>query len=366
MGSPPTSALSDFSTEAINVVVRCRGRNDKEIAAKSSVVVDVPNKTGTKEVNLNTSDDTSVVGKISSTKTFLVDQVFGPGADQDLIFEGVASPLFDEFLKGFNCTVFAYGQTGTGKTYTMCGDDKLVNGSYSPNAGIIPRVLFNLFEKLENDTSLKNDFIVKCSLVEIYNESLKDLLNPRNNRKELKIYEECIKTLAGKPDKTAVYIKDLEEYCVKNARDGLQLLNRGLNDRKTSSTNMNKTSSRSHTIFSLSLFKKEGDTEYRHSKMNLVDLAGSENISRSGATEQQAKEAGSINRSLLSLGKVINALVDNKLPPYRDSKLTRLLKDSLGGETKTVLIANISPSKMDCDETAKTLEYASKAKNVMN
>lgn len=365
MSSPSGSLqISDLKSEAINVVVRCRGRNDREISSKNDVVVDVCDRTGSKEVSVNTSNDSSIVGKMSA-KTFTVDQVFGPGADQEMIFNKVALPLFNEFVQGFNCTIFAYGQTGTGKTHTMCGDDRTINGSYSPDAGIIPRVLFQLFTTLQGNPHTANNFVVKCSLVEIYNESLKDLLNAKS-RKELKIYEESIRTIPGKADKSAVFIKDLDEICVRNAMEGIELLRKGLIDRKTASTNMNKASSRSHTIFSISLYKKDSEDYYRFSKMNLVDLAGSENISRSGATDLQAKEAGLINRSLLSLGKVINALVDNNLPPYRDSKLTRLLKDSLGGETKTVLIANISPSRLDADETTKTLEYASKAKNIMN
>ncbi|OWB80335.1 hypothetical protein B5S32_g4601 [[Candida] boidinii] len=395
--------------ESISVVVRCRGRNTRETDSKSPIIVDVPSITGSDQVSINTSGDFSLASKISSTRTYKVDQVYGPGADQQTFFDGVASPLFEEFLKGYNCTVFAYGQTGTGKTYTMCGDlggndfirstvtsqenssvelkdpignnktisdiknlinnnsnknieNKINNFEISTDAGLVPRILCKLFENLN---ILRDDWSVKCSFVEIYNEELKDLLaDPTTSRSsKLRIFEK------KKPNSitNSIKIDGLEEMYISNVDQGLSLLKQGIECRKTASTKLNDYSSRSHTIFTITLLKKNINNEYQISKLNLVDLAGSENILRSGAVNQRAKEAGSINQSLLTLGRVINSLVDGgNYIPYRECKLTRILQDSLGGDTKTILVANISPSILDCQATLSTLEYATKAKNIKN
>lgn len=362
--------------ENIQVVVRCRGRNAKETSIKSTVVVNVEDEEGT-EVVLNPTNDTGVSAQLNS-KTYSFDKVFGPIADQQAIFDKVATPLFNEFLKGYNCTMLVYGMTSTGKTYTMSGDDKLSDGVLSDKAGVIPRILFKLFEVLHDSKEhLNDDYIVKCSFVEIYNEELKDLLSDESNKK-LRIFDQKAATTSGASspipsqfnNKSTIHIQNLEEVILKNAKHGIKTLQKGLKIRQVAATKMNDVSSRSHTIFTLSLFKKNGESGdlYRISKMNLVDLAGSENISRSGALNQRAKEAGSINQSLLTLGRVINLLVEKNQQhiPYRESKLTRLLQDSLGGRTKTCLIATISPAKINYDETLSTLEYANKAKSIQN
>ncbi|CAI4059772.1 kinesin motor protein CIN8 SKDI_05G0100 [Saccharomyces kudriavzevii IFO 1802] len=439
----------------ITVAVRCRGRNEREIGMKSSVVVNVPDITGSKEVSINTTGDTGITAQMNA-KRYTVDKVFGPGASQDLIFEEVAGPLFQDFIKGYNCTVLVYGMTSTGKTYTMTGDEKLYNGELNDAAGIIPRVLLKLFDTLELQQS---DYVVKCSFIELYNEELKDLLDNNSNgssnngfdgqfMKKLRIFDSSTannttsnsasssrsnsrnsspRSLNDLTPKAAllrkrlrtkslpntikqqqqqqamnsrnnsssnsgsaannsssntngqrspmtqndqsngIYIQNLQEFHITNALEGLNLLQRGLKHRQVASTKMNDFSSRSHTIFTITLYKKHQDELFRISKMNLVDLAGSENINRSGALNQRAKEAGSINQSLLTLGRVINALVDRSGHiPFRESKLTRLLQDSLGGNTKTALIATISPAKVTSEETCSTLEYASKAKNIKN
>ncbi|ODQ48793.1 hypothetical protein PICMEDRAFT_27834, partial [Pichia membranifaciens NRRL Y-2026] len=251
----------------------------------------------------------------------------------------------------YNCTIFAYGQTGAGKTYTMCG--KVNSESLTPESGVIPRCLKKLF-----DSELNKDVVLKCSFVEIYNEVLKDLLSDGTNDGKLKIYEE----------NKLIKIKSLEEFYIRDFKEAMRMLKIGIDKRKTASTKMNKLSSRSHSIFTIYLMKKvPNGSEYRFAKMNLVDLAGSENVNRAGSINQRAKEAGSINQSLLTLGRVINCLVDDSsFVPYRESKLTRLLQDSLGGRTKTVLIANIAPTLVDLQSTISTLEYASKAKNIKN
>ncbi|VEU19749.1 DEKNAAC100334 [Brettanomyces naardenensis] len=331
--------------------------------ARAPVIVQVPEKQGGTQVAINTSEDFSISEQLSSARTYTVDQVFGPGSDQEMFFNGVALPLCEEFIKGYNCTIFSYGQTGAGKTFTMCGEiqEAAEHDSIPRDAGIIPRILSRLFDTL--DSSIET--IIKCSFVEIYNEELNDLLSGTNSIPRLRIYEQKRK---GEPSKS-IRIDGLEEFQIHSLHEGISLLREGINRRQTAATRLNDLSSRSHSIFTITLLTKKGqtNTEYRQVKMNLVDLAGSENIGRSGSITMRAKEAGSINQSLLTLGRVINCLVDGDLYiPYRESKLTRLLQDSLGGNTKTVLIANVSPSLTDLQPTLSTLEYASKAKNIKN
>ncbi|SCU80130.1 LAFA_0B07668g1_1 [Lachancea sp. 'fantastica'] len=416
--------MSDIEELNITVAVRCRGRNQKEVEARSSVVVTVPDVTGENEVSINTSGETGIAAQLNS-RTYTVDKVFGPSADQQLVFKSIAEPLFRDFLKGYNCTVLVYGMTSTGKTYTMTGDEKLYDGELSQGAGIIPRVLFKVFDALEDANS--DDYMIKCTFVELYNEELKDLLDEahdsnNNVPKKLRIFDSAGNTNSANSGSrtnsrnnspkiaesqyissagsnyasrrrmrmgptllpksarpalpksssnaeisSAIHIQNLQEFHIMSAKEGIRLLQRGLKQRQVASTKMNDFSSRSHTVFTIMLYKKCDDENFRVSKMNLVDLAGSENINRSGAQNQRAKEAGSINQSLLTLGRVINSLADkNAHIPFRESKLTRLLQDSLGGNTKTALIATISPAKINSEETSSTLEYASKAKNIKN
>ena len=214
-------------------------------------------------------------------------------------------------LDGYNCTIFAYGQTGTGKTYTMTGDMSDNYGSYADFAGIIPRVLYRLFEKLGNDT---DDTSVKCSFIELYNEELRDLLSMDDSQK-VKIYDAA-------NGKGGVMVQGMEETYVMSAKQGVTLLQDGSHKRQVAATKCNDLSSRSHTVFTITVNVKtiaeDGEALIRTGKLNLVDLAGSENIGRSGAENKRAREAGMINQSLLTLGRVINALVD-KSPhiPYR-------------------------------------------------
>lgn len=266
-------------------------------------------------------------------------------------------------LAGYNCTIFAYGQTGTGKTYTMSGDMSDTLGMLSDEAGIIPRVLQQLFNKLEIDGS---DNCVKCSFIELYNEELRDLLATDEGAK-LKIYDD-----ASKRGHASTLVQGMEEKHIKNAAEGIKVLQEGSLKRQVAATKCNDLSSRSHTIFTITAYVKKSNDQgveelVSAGKLNLVDLAGSENIQRSGAENKRAAEAGLINKSLLTLGRVINALVDRSPHiPYRESKLTRLLQDSLGGRTKTCIIATISPSKSNLEETISTLEYAFRAKNIRN
>lgn len=262
-------------------------------------------------------------------------------------------------LAGYNCTIFAYGQTGTGKTYTMSGDMTDTLGILSDDAGIIPRTLYSLFHKLEDTEST-----VKCSFIELYNEELRDLLAADDNTK-LKIYENEKKGHLG------TLVQGMEETYIDSASTGIKLLQMGSHKRQVAATKCNDLSSRSHTVFTITVLIKRttesGEDYVSSGKLNLVDLAGSENIGRSGAENKRATEAGLINKSLLTLGRVINALVDKSSHiPYRESKLTRLLQDSLGGRTKTCIIATVSPAKTNLEETISTLDYAFRAKNIRN
>ncbi|KAJ5233266.1 uncharacterized protein N7469_005032 [Penicillium citrinum] len=338
---------------SIHVVVRCRGRNEREVKENSGVVLSTPEGVNGKTVDL------SMGPNALSNKTYAFDKVFSPAADQTRVFEDTVLPIVHEMLAGFNCTIFAYGQTGTGKTYTMSGDMTDTLGILSDDAGIIPRTLYSLFHKLEDTEST-----VKCSFIELYNEDLRDLLSAEENTK-LKIFEN------EKKGHAATVVQGMEETYIDSASSGIKLLQLGSHKRQVAATKCNDLSSRSHTIFTITVLTKRttesGEDYISSGKLNLVDLAGSENIGRSGAENKRAAEAGLINKSLLTLGRVINALVDKGSHiPYRESKLTRLLQDSLGGRTKTCIIATVSPSKSNLEETISTLDYAFRAKNIRN
>ncbi|KAE9974393.1 hypothetical protein EG327_008791 [Venturia inaequalis] len=348
----------DFDNEGgeetnINVVVRCRGRNDREVRENSGVVVSADQKGKSVELSMGPS--------ALSNKTYQFDKVFSPAADQIMIFDEVVSPILDEVLSGLNCTIFAYGQTGTGKTYTMSGDITDIL-PLPDNAGIIPRVLHALFNKIDGEDSENS---VKVSFIELYNEELRDLLSADDSAK-LKIYDDNAKKGHG-----TTLVQGMEESHITSASKGIKLLRDGSHKRQVAATKCNDLSSRSHTVFTVTVYTKRtneaGEDFVSTGKLNLVDLAGSENIQRSGAENKRATEAGLINKSLLTLGRVINALVDRGSHiPYRESKLTRLLQDSLGGRTKTCIIATLSPAKSNLEETISTLDYAFRAKNIRN
>ncbi|TGJ82425.1 hypothetical protein E0Z10_g6343 [Xylaria hypoxylon] len=350
----------DFEVEGIqetniNVVVRCRGRNEREVRESSAVVVSTDTVQG-KVVDL------SMGPSALSNKTYNFDRVFSPAADQSMIYDDVVKPILEEMLSGYNCTIFAYGQTGTGKTYTMSGDMDETFGLLSDAAGIIPRVLHSLFNKLDTEGT---ESFVKCSFIELYNEELRDLMSVEESAK-LKIFDD-----ASRKGHASTIVQGMEEAHIRNATEGIKLLQEGSLKRQVAATKCNDLSSRSHTVFTITACVKrageDGEDWVSAGKLNLVDLAGSENIQRSGAENKRAAEAGLINKSLLTLGRVINALVDRSAHiPYRESKLTRLLQDSLGGRTKTCIIATVSPAKSNLEETISTLDYAFRAKNIRN
>ncbi|ODV75944.1 Kip1p [Cyberlindnera jadinii NRRL Y-1542] len=345
-----SSNLASDQESNISVYVRCRSLNERELDENAGKVI-----------STNGHMKKEVIVKSAREKTYTFDRVFGPESDQEMIYDGVAKPLLQEMLQGYNCTVFAYGQTGTGKTHTMSGDIQMSNNRIAENAGIIPRTLLDLFRSLEKNS----EFTVKVSFIELYNEELRDLLITKDSEdRKVRIFDD--------PEKKSIVVQGMEEVFIKNVSEGMNVLMRGSYNRQVAATKCNDLSSRSHSVFAITVHMKEidpisGEEYLKIGKLNLVDLAGSENISRSGAENKRAREAGMINQSLLTLGRVINALVDQSPHiPYRESKLTRLLQDSLGGRTKTCIIATISPSKASLDETVSTLEYANRAKSIKN
>lgn len=253
-------------------------------------------------------------------------------------------------------------------SYTMQGDLKPTPlMAPSTDAGIIPRVLHRLFALL--DAQENTEYAVKCTYIELYNEEVRDLLawdyGTPSAGSNIKIYEDS--------SKKGVNVQGVEEAGIRDLKDGLAILNKGSQRRQVAETKMNTESSRSHSVFTLTVHVKEtsedkkGEDMLRIGKFNLVDLAGSEAIGRSGAENKRAREAGMINQSLLTLGRVISALVDKGSHiPYRESKLTRLLQDSLGGRTKTCIVATVSPTKSNMEETLSTLDYALRAKSIKN
>ncbi|XP_049516833.1 kinesin-like protein KIF11 [Dermacentor silvarum] len=347
-------ASRKLGNQHIQVFVRCRPPNS--LQKRSDLIEVVPNK---KAINIHDS----VVPEQSPSKVFVFDEVFGPDAKQIDVYRAVMEPTIAEVMMGFNCTVLAYGQTGSGKTYTMegkLGNTNLRSWPSDPCAGIIPRAVQQIFEEVQ---SQDHQCTVTVTFLELYNEQLFDLLGTKNE-KEMKIFDDP-------SNKGAVIIKGLEEITVHNREEVLFILQKGAAKRRTAATLLNATSSRSHTLFTVTIHIREmtqdGEELVKTGKLNLVDLAGSENIGRSGAIDRRAREAANINQSLLTLGRVITALVD-KGPhvPYRESKLTRLLQDSLGGHTKTSMIATISPDMANLEETLSTLDYAHRAKNITN
>ncbi|ORX85129.1 kinesin-domain-containing protein [Anaeromyces robustus] len=293
-----------------------------------------------------------------------------------MVFQTVGIPIATSVLKGYNGTIFAYGQTGTGKTYTMQGpfysieEYNINDDSYSKKyMGLIPRIISYIFEQISKKKEQYQkippiEYICQASYYEIYNEQIFDLLTDSTD--PLNIHEDI---------KKGVFIDRLTTKNINTPEEAYKILEIGAWKRSTASTRMNTQSSRSHSVFTLTLQNKieeDGITQIQESKLNLVDLAGSERQKLTGTTGQRLLEARNINKSLSALGQVIQSLVDinnNKKKVhvgYRNSKLTFLLKDSLGGNSKTFLIANISPSAFSLAETLSTLRFAQCAKQVSN
>src|SRR5277367_2913515 len=272
---------------------------------------------------------------------------------QSDIFNFSIKPTVDDILNGYNGTVFAYGQTGAGKSYTMMGSDI----DNDEGRGVIPRIVEQIFASiLSSPESI--EYTVRVSYMEIYMERIRDLLAPQNDN--LPIHEE---------KNRGVYVKGLLEIYVSSVQEVYEVMRRGGTSRAVAATNMNQESSRSHSIFVITITQKNVETgSAKSGQLFLVDLAGSEKVGKTGASGQTLEEAKKINKSLSALGMVINALTDGKSShiPYRDSKLTRILQESLGGNSRTTLIINASPSSYNDAETVSTLRFGMRAKTIKN
>ena len=367
------------------------------------------NETGHECVSILETQKAVIIGKtrndhydhppLTTGTAFHFDYVYGGESEQKNLFEESIIPLLDACLEGHNATVFAYGQTGSGKSYTMGTAtmdhkhplaarnqaDEL--GLILSDLGVIPRAMYYLFEKIRSNmntdselsTSTTNsrekvNYDVKVTFLELYNEDILDLLVSLDSRPQvqpLAIREE----FGG-----GIYVTGIAEINVKTAETALECLKLGLASRKTASTDMNDMSSRSHAIFTVSIERLHYvivdsseppiHTFSVKSKFHFVDLAGSERLKRTNAIGERAKEGIAINQGLLALGNVISALSENSRKgghiPYRDSKLTRLLQDSLGGNSRTLMIVCISPVESNFAESINSLNYASRAKNIKN
>ncbi|XP_070275317.1 chromosome-associated kinesin KIF4A-like [Myotis yumanensis] len=297
---------------------------------------------------------------VGNDKSFTYDFVFDPSTEQEEVFNTAVAPLIKGIFKGYNATILAYGQTGSGKTYSMGGVYTAEQGN-EPTVGVIPRVIQLLFK--ETDKKSDFEFTLKVSYLEIYNEEIVDLLCPsREKASQINIRED---------PKEGIKITGLTEKTILVAPDMISYLEQGNNCRTVASTAMNSQSSRSHAIFTISMEqrKKSDKNSSFHSKLHLVDLAGSERQKKTKAEGDRLKEGININRGLLCLGNVISALGDDKkggFVPYRDSKLTRLLQDSLGGNSHTLMIACVSPADSNLEETLNTLRYADRARKIKN
>jgi len=330
-------------SHAANVNVICRFRPMNELEKTS----------GNEQVCVFTSP-TSLQFNSTREKNryrFNFDRIFPPSSTQQDIYSFGVKGIIDSVLDGYNGTVLAYGQTSSGKTYTMQGEL-----ASEDTKGIIPRMIKHVFDFIHEQNS--SEFMLKVSMIEIYQERIRDLLDV--SRVNLPIREDSIK---------GIYVDGCSERYVGCPRDVLDALELGSNNRAQAATNMNEHSSRSHSIFILTINqtnKKEGFSKI--GKLYLVDLAGSEKISKTGATGHTLEEAKIINKSLTTLGRVINNLTDGKSQhvPYRESKLTRVLQESLGGNSKTCLIITCSPSIYNESETLSTLRFGERAKKIKN
>uniref|UniRef100_A0A8D9BAF2 Kinesin-like protein n=1 Tax=Cacopsylla melanoneura TaxID=428564 RepID=A0A8D9BAF2_9HEMI len=285
--------------------------------------------------------------------TFKLDHCLSQETSQEAVFSIIAQPLLDAAFNGYNVCLFAYGQTGSGKSYSMMGDN--LDSSLKDTAGIIPRFCHQLFDQIPSNMVAQ----VKISYLEIYNEFVYDLLS--SDRKALKVRES---------PETGIFVSDLSVHGVSSFAEMQKWLSEGNKARVTASTNMNDKSSRSHSIFQIQLTLTEdtgSSITQKCSQINLVDLAGSERVAQTKATEERFKEGRNINLSLMTLGQVITNLADHSaIPPYRNSTLTYLLKDCLGGNSRTTMLATINPLQSHIEESLATLRYALQARNIVN
>ncbi|KAK6331428.1 Kinesin heavy chain [Orbilia blumenaviensis] len=326
---------------SIKVICRFRPQNKIEIREQAKEIVSFH------------SPDTCEINSGDIQGTFTFDRVFDMTCKQTDIFDFSIRPTVDDILNGYNGTVFAYGQTGAGKSFTMMGAD--IDSDVTK--GIIPRIVEQIFASILASPG-NIEYTVRVSYMEIYMEKIRDLLAPQNDN--LPIHEE---------KNRGIYVKGLLEIYVSSVQEVYEVMRRGGNARAVSATNMNQESSRSHSIFVITVTQKNVETgSAKSGQLFLVDLAGSEKVGKTGASGQTLEEAKKINKSLSALGNVINSLTDGKSQhiPYRDSKLTRILQESLGGNSRTTLIICASPSSYNDAETVSTLRFGVRAKAIKN
>ncbi|GAB4823415.1 hypothetical protein N2152v2_010461 [Parachlorella kessleri] len=384
----------------VKVVVRVRPPLPRELTGyrpyENAALVDPSHKVITLSENLQSLSSNGVVdGLVYNTYRYAFDHVYGPDSRQEEVYQQSARSAVLNVLDGYNATIIAYGQTGTGKTYTMEGEHM------GPSRGIIPRAIEDVFGFIQRDTGERCKFLVRASYLQIYNEVISDLLKPENQN-----------LVVREDRRRGVHVEGLSEWVVRNPSEVYALMEKGAAARATGATKLNEISSRSHAIFMLIVEKSvmvggvgvgagsgggadgmeqfqgmapgmgkapggvSGSVEVQQSvrvgKLNLVDLAGSERVHVTGATGKRLEESKKINQSLSALGNVIAALTDPKGKdgrphiPYRDSKLTRILEDSLGGNCKTTFMAMISPAVEAFAESLSTLKFANRAKNIRN
>ncbi|XP_066553606.1 kinesin-like protein KIF13B isoform X2 [Amia ocellicauda] len=357
---------SGVSDSNVKVAVRVRPMNRREKDLKTKCVVEME---GNQTVLYPASANLSKGDARSQPKVFAYDYCFwsmdesekDKFAGQDVVFQCLGESLLHNAFQGYNACIFAYGQTGSGKSYTMMGS--------VDQPGLIPRLCSSLFDRTLQEQREEESFTVEVSYMEIYNEKVRDLLDPKGSRQALRVREHKV---------LGPYVDGLSRLAVASYKDIESLMSEGNKSRTVAATNMNEESSRSHAVFNIILTHtlkdlQSGTSGEKVSKLSLVDLAGSERAAKTGAAGERLKEGSNINKSLTTLGLVISALADqgagknkSKFVPYRDSVLTWLLKDSLGGNSRTAMVATVSPAADNYDETLSTLRYADRAKSIVN
>ncbi|XP_050554853.1 kinesin-like protein KIF13A isoform X7 [Spodoptera frugiperda] len=356
-----------MATDKIKVAVRVRPFNRRELELGTQCVVEMENQQTILQIPQSAHEK-----ERKQPKTFAFDHCFyslDPSlphfASQKTVFECLGRDILDNAFDGYNACIFAYGQTGSGKSYTMMGSPGADEG------GIIPRLCDSLFERIKVQQSPPAlTYKVEVSYMEIYNERVHDLLDPETTRRSLRVREHAV---------LGPYVDGLSQLAVTSFQDIDNLMTEGNKSRTVAATNMNSESSRSHAVFSVVLTQTltdaaTGVSGEKVARLSLVDLAGSERAVKTGAVGDRLKEGSNINKSLTTLGLVISKLADqssgtknkDKFVPYRDSVLTWLLKDNLGGNSKTVMVATISPAADNYEETLSTLRYADRAKRIVN
>uniref|UniRef100_F6WVP9 Kinesin family member 13A n=1 Tax=Equus caballus TaxID=9796 RepID=F6WVP9_HORSE len=354
-----------MSDTKVKVAVRVRPMNRRELELNTKCVVEMEGN----QTVLHPPPSNTKQGERKPPKVFAFDYCFWSMdesnttkyAGQEVVFKCLGEGILEKAFQGYNACIFAYGQTGSGKSFSMMGN--------AEQLGLIPRLCCALFKRISLEQNESQTFKVEVSYMEIYNEKVRDLLDPKGSRQSLKVREHKV---------LGPYVDGLSQLAVTSFEDIESLMSEGNKSRTVAATNMNEESSRSHAVFNIIITQtlydlQSGNSGEKVSKVSLVDLAGSERVSKTGAAGERLKEGSNINKSLTTLGLVISSLADqaagkgkNKFVPYRDSVLTWLLKDNLGGNSQTSMIATISPAADNYEETLSTLRYADRAKRIVN